>query len=95
MMRELDPVRLGDQAEQGTVAVKRPAPAALLDAKAGLVVAEQRDLRHLAVRGAIDQIDRLIADPVDGHDLHRLTRHDSPHPGAGAEVFERGHRWLR
>ena len=65
MMRESDPVRFRNQAQQAAVAIERPAPSALFDAQTALVVAVERRFRNPVVRLPVNQVDCLIADPVD------------------------------
>ena len=93
MMRKRDPVRFGDQTQQCAVPVERPVPTARLDAQAGFVIAIERGLRNTAARLPIDQVDRLIADPVDRDDLNRMAGNDSSDHGTGLDILKKGHRW--
>ena len=90
-MRERDPIRFRDQTQQVAVAVERPVPAARLDAQPILVVAVERGFRNPAIRLAIDQVDCLVADPVDRNDPDRMARNHAPDHGTGLDVIEDGH----
>ncbi len=71
-MGELDPVGLGHQSKQRTIAVERPRPPVDLDFEPVLVVAIEHGFGNGTVQIAVDDVDRLIADPVDRQDLGRL-----------------------
>ena len=92
MMRERNPVRFRDQTQQISGAVERPTPSARLDVQAILVVAVECGFRNPAVRLAIDQVDCLVANPVDRGDLDRMARNHAPDHGAGLDIFKDGHR---
>ena len=63
-VREADPVGLGDQAEQRTVAVEAPRPPRFDDRETRLVVAIQHFVRNPAVGRAVDQRERVGAVPL-------------------------------
>ncbi|WP_243445167.1 hypothetical protein [Sphingosinicella ginsenosidimutans] len=88
IMRQLDPVGLGDEAQQFAIGVERPGPATLLDFEPMLVVAVKHGLRDRAVMIAVDDADRLIADPIDRNDLHRLRGSDAANRRTVLYVFE-------
>ena len=91
VMRERNPVRFRDQTQQIAIAIERPAPAPSLDAQAVLVIAVERGFRDAAIRLAIDQIDCLVADPVDRDDLDRMAGNHAPDHGARRDLIEDGH----
>ena len=69
IMGKLDPVGLGYQPQKRSVGIERPRPSVLLDFEAMLIVPVKDRFGDCAVVIAVDDIDRLIADPVNGQNL--------------------------
>ena len=66
-MRQTDPVRLGDESEQRTVAVEAPRPTGLCNLQAGFVVAIKNLVCHATVGTAVDEGQRVRAVPGHAH----------------------------
>ena len=83
---EADAVRLGDQAEQGAVAVEAPGPA-LLRRLRGAARRGGRAARSRRGRwGLVGQLQGLRAEPLHADDRDQGVRQDSAHGGVGCEV---------
>ena len=67
-VRQVDAVRLGDEAEELAVAVEAPGAAHLDELEARLVVAVEEPVAELALGVAVDDLEGLLADPLDGLD---------------------------
>ncbi len=88
---QLDTIGLCHQPQQGAVGIERPRPSALFDFEAMLVVPVENRFGDNTVVIAVDDADRLIADPVHGQDLCRLCRGDAPHRRAVPDLLESRH----
>ncbi len=64
-VREADALRLGDEAEEGAVAVEAPGAALLDEFQAGLVVAVEQLVGDLAGGGLVGEFEGLGAEPLD------------------------------
>ena len=87
-MRKADALGLGDQAEEGAVAVEAPRPADLDDLQLGLVVTVQKLVGDLAGGRFVGQLKRFGAEP-----LHPDNRRDplgqyAAYRSVGLEIFE-------
>ena len=80
---QADAVGLGDEAEQGPVAVEAPRPAGDGDLEGRLAVAVEQFVPEPAGRVLIGQLDRRRAVPLDVDDGHEAVGQDALHPGAG------------
>ena len=89
-VRQADALRLGDQPEEGAVAVEAPGPALLDDLEARLVVAVEQLVGDLAGGRLVGQLERLGAEPLHADDRDEAVRQDAADGGVGLEVFE-GH----
>ncbi len=87
-MGQADAVGLGDQAEEGAVAVETPGPALLDDLQAGLVVAVEQLVGDLAGRGLVGQLQGLGAEPLDADHGDQGIGEDAADGGVGLELFE-------
>ena len=87
-VRETDALRLGDQAEQGAVAVEAPGPADLDDFQVGLVVAVQKLVGDLAGGRLVGQLERFGAEPLHADDRGEAVGQNAPYRGVGLEIFE-------
>ena len=90
-VRKADAVRLGDQAEQGAVAVETPGPALLHELEARLVVAVEQLVGHLAGGRLVGEFEGLGAEPLHADDRDEAVRKDAAHRGVGLKVFEPNH----
>ena len=88
IMRQLDAVGFRHEAQQCAIGVERPWPPVLLDLETVLVVPVENGLGHRAVVIAVNDVDRLIADPVHRNDMHGLRRGDTPHGCAVLYLFK-------
>ena len=70
-MGEPDTVRLGDQPEQGSIAIETPGTSTLQNLKTGFILSEEKLLCPSPLRGPVGQGQRLAAVPVHGNDRHR------------------------
>ena len=84
---ELDPVSLGHQPKQSAVGVEGPGVAAGFNGQAVLIVAIERGLGHRPTGDAVDEIDGLLAYPVDGHDFDWLAGYDALNDSPVLEVL--------
>ena len=87
-VREADALRLGDQAEEGAVAVEAPGPPGLDDLQPLLGVAVQKLVGHLAGGRLVGQLQRLGAEPLHADDGHQAVGQDAAQGGVGAQVFQ-------
>ena len=87
-MREADTLGLGDQAEEGAVAVEAPRPADLDDLQLGLVVSVQKLVGHLAGGRLVGQLERFGAEPLHADDRREAVGQNAAYGGVGLEVFE-------
>ena len=97
-VRQADAVGLGDQPEQGAIAVEAPGAALLGDLQAWLVVAVEQFVGEPAGRCLVGQFQGLGAEPLDRDDRDQAVRQDAAHGGTGEELFQSCHRrgtvWL-
>ena len=87
-MRQADALRLGDQPEQGAVAVEAPRPAGFGDFEPLLVVAVQQLVGDLAGGRLVGQLQRLGAEPLHADHRNDAVRQDAAQRGVGLQVFE-------
>ncbi len=89
-VREVDALCLGDEAEQGTVAVEAPRTPSLGDLERGLSVAVQ-DLRAQSTVGElVGQLNRVRAVPFRADNRGKAGWHEAPHDSPGREQFKLG-----
>ena len=87
-VREADALRLGDQAEQGAVAVEAPGPADLDDLQLGLVVTVQKLVGDLAGGRLVGQLERFGTEPLHADDRGEAVGQNAAYRGIGLEIFE-------
>ena len=87
-MGKADPLRLGDQAEQGAVAVEAPWPPDLDDLEPGLVVTVQQLVGDLAGRRLVGQLERFGAEPLYADHRDEAVGQNAAHRGVGLEIFQ-------
>ena len=88
---EADPVRLGDEPEQGAVAVERPGPLGGGYLQGGLLVPKDEAALRRSVAVLVDDLDGLVAVPLDADHFGEPLRRDPAHRGPGLYVFEACH----
>ena len=81
-MGQANAVRLGDQPEQGAIAVEAPRPALLDQLQARLVVAVQELVGDLSGRRLVRQLQGLGAVPLGGHNDDLRVGEDAADAGA-------------
>ena len=57
----------------------------------GLIVAVKCGLSDTNSRIAVDDVDGLLADPLDRNDFRNLTSNDARYAGSIFHIFELGH----
>ena len=87
-MGEADPLRLGDQAEQGAVTVEAPGSTELDDLETELVVTVQQLIGDLAGRRLVGQLERFGAEPLNADHRDEAVGQNAAHRGIGLEMFE-------
>src|ERR1035438_5018863 len=92
-MGEVDPVRLGDQAEQLPVAVEAPWPAAFCDLQGRLAVPGKEHDGGLPGGVFKGNLDRSRTVPLDVDYRDQAVGQDALDSGSAREFFELGHRW--
>jgi hypothetical protein len=92
-VREANSLRLGDQAEQCTVAVETPRTALLHQVEPRLIVTIEQFVRHLAGWRLVSELERLGAEPLHADDDHHRVWHDAPDCGIRLKLFE-FNQWL-
>ena len=87
-MRQVDPLRLGDHAEQRAVSVEAPWAADLDDLDPGFVVTVQELIGDPTRRCLVRQLERFGAEPLHADHRDKAVGQDAAHRGAGLEIFK-------
>lgn len=87
-MGQLYVVGLGQQPEQSAVGVEEPGVAAGFNGQAMLIIAIERSFSHRSTGHAVDEIDSLLAYPVDRYNFDRLAGYNSLNDGSVFHVLE-------
>jgi hypothetical protein len=90
-MGEMDAVRLGDKAEQASVAVKTPWPAQLDHLDPRLVMAVEEFVCDFPVGGLVGEFQRFRPRPLHADHRNKAVRQNAAHGGVGRELFELAH----
>ena len=90
-MSQLDPVGLGHQPEQSAVCVEGPGVTAGFNRQAVLIIAIERGFGHRPTRHPVDEIDGLLAYPVDGDDFDGLAGYDALDDSPVFQILENSH----
>ena len=87
-MRQADPLRLGDQAEQRAVSVEAPWPADLDDLEPRFVVTVQELIGDPARRCLVRQLERFGAEPLHADHRDKAVGEDAAHRSVGLKIFQ-------
>ena len=87
-MREANALRLGDQAQQGAVAVETPRPPDLGHLEPLFVVTVQKLIGDLASGRLVGQLERLGAEPLHADNRHQAVGQNTAHRSVGLQVFK-------
>ena len=87
-MREANPLCLGDQAEQGAVAVETPRPADLGQLEPLFVITIQKLIGDFAGGRLVGQLDRLGAEPLHVDNCHEAVGQNAANRSVGLHVFQ-------
>jgi hypothetical protein len=95
-MREVDPVRLGNQAEELAVAIEAPRPTGLADFQGGLAIPVKEHDIGFAGGVLVGELDCSRAVPLDVNYRDQAIGQDSLDGGAAGEIFElcHGFGWI-
>ena len=87
-MREANTLCLGDQAEQGAVAVETPRPADLSQLETLFVITVQKLIGDFAGGRLVGQLERLGAEPLHADNRHETVGQNAAHSSVGLQVFQ-------
>ena len=90
-VRQPNPVGLGDEPEQRTVAVEAPGPALLDHLEARLIVPVQQLVGDTPAGVLVGELQRLRPVPLDAHHRGEGVRQDPTHARIRLELFELAH----
>lgn len=91
VMRQLDPISLSDKAQEITIGIEKPCPAAGIQFNSGLIITIQGCFSYTATGHAIDKVYCLIPNPLDRNNLDGLARNDTAQLSAILDIFQNRH----
>jgi hypothetical protein len=87
-MGEADPVRLGDEPQEGSVTIERPGAFGGGNLQGRLLVPEENAALRRPVAVFVDDLDSLVSIPLDADYPSKALRRDPAHRSSGFYVFE-------
>src|SRR5579871_173348 len=88
---EVDPARLGDQAEELPVAVEAPRPTGFTDLQSGFAIPVEEQDVGLSGGVLVGELDCSGTVPLDVNYRNEAIGQDSLDDGTAREIFELGH----
>jgi hypothetical protein len=90
-MRQLYPIGLSHKAQEITIGIERPSPAAGIQFNSGLIIAIEGRFSDTSTGHAKDKIYGLIPNPLDRNNLDGLARNDAAQLSAILDIFQNRH----